>query len=164
MALKKEKKAEVIETLKKAIKSAKSLVFVNFHGLTVRDVTILRKRLLSLGIGYKVSKKTLLKRALDEAKFEGEMPKLDGEIALAYGEDLLAPSREIYNFYKEHKETIKIVGGIFEGKFLDAPQMLSIATIPGREVLLAQFVNLINSPIQRFAVVLGQIAQKKETV
>ena len=136
MALKKEKKIEVIETLKKAIKSAKSLVFVNFHGLTVADVTTLRKHLVSLGIGYKVSKKTLLKRALEDAKFEGTMPALPGEIALAYGEDLLAPSREIYNFHKDHRETIKIAGGIFEGKFLDAEAMLSIAMIPGREISL----------------------------
>ena len=161
MALKKEKKVEVIEKLKKAIKGEKSLVFVNFHGLTVANVTTLRKYLVSLGIGYKVSKKTLLRRALDEAKFEGTIPTLDGEVALVYGEDLLAPAREIYNFHKSHMDTIKIVGGIFEGKFLDAPAMLSIAMIPGREVLLGQFVNIINSPIARFAVVLGQIATKR---
>ncbi len=57
-----------------------------------------------------------------------------------------------------------LIGGVFEGKFLDAKAMLSIATIPGREVLLAQFVNLINSPIQRLAIVLNRVAVKRETV
>lgn len=162
MALTKEKKIEIVDKLKKIIKSAKSLVFVNFHGLNVADVTTLRKTLRPLNIGYVVSKKTLLTRALSEIKTEGQLPELPGEIALVYGEDMLAPSREIYNFHKDHKETIKIVGGIFEGKYMDTVAMLSIATIPGREVLLAQFVNLINSPIQRFAVTLSEIAKKKQ--
>lgn len=161
MALTKEKKIEIVEKLKKLIKSAKSLVFVNFHGLNVADVTTLRKKLRAENIGYMVSKKTLLARAFAEEKFEGEIPALPGEIALVYGNDSLAPSREIYNFHKDHKEVIKIVGGVFEGKYMDAAAMLSIATIPGREVLLAQFVNLINSPIQRFAVVLSEIVKKK---
>lgn len=168
MALKKEKKIEIVDKLKKIIKSAKSMVFVNFHGLNVAGASELRKKLKTEKIGYVVSKKTLLKRALADTKFEGELPPLDGEVALAYlsepDGDLLAPSREIYNFHKDHKEVIKIIGGVFEGKFIDAPAMLSIATIPGREVLIAQFVNLINSPITRLAVVLGQIAQKKGTV
>lgn len=163
MALKKAKKIEVVVTLEKAIKGAKSFVFVNFHGLNVAGVSELRKKLRAHGIGYTVSKKTLLKRALDTAKFEGEMPVLDGEVALVYGEDALAPAREVYGFHKEHRDVLKIIGGIFEGKYLDAAKMLSIATIPSREVLIAQFVNLINSPIARFAVVLNQIAEKKGT-
>ncbi|MEK7143380.1 MAG: 50S ribosomal protein L10 [Patescibacteria group bacterium] len=163
MAITKEKKIEIVEKLKKLINSAKSLVFVNFHGLNVADVTTLRKKLRAENIGYIVSKKTLLTRAFAEKKFEGEIPALLGEIALVYGNDPLAPSREIYNFHKDHKETIKIVGGVFEGKYMDGVAMLRIATIPSREVLLAQFVNLINSPIQRFATALNQIAVKKET-
>ena len=95
MALKKEKKVEIVEKLKKILDGAKSLVFVNFHGLTVADVSDLRRKLRAEKIGYFVSKKTLLKRALGGIKVEGELPELDGEVALAYGEDALATSREM---------------------------------------------------------------------
>ena len=59
------------------------------------------------------------------------------------------------------KEQIKILGGVFEGRYLNAIAMTEIATIPSKEVLIAQFVNLINSPIQRFAVALGAVAEQK---
>lgn len=172
MALKKEKKKEIVHELGKIIKDAKSFVFVNFHGLNVAGVSKVRRKLREEKLGYVVAKKTLLRRALAEHKFEGELPPLEGEVALVYlpaapdaaqagDEDSLAPAREIHGFSKELKDTLKIVGGIFEGKYLDAKAMLGIATIPTREVLIAQFVNLINSPIARLAIVLDQIAQKK---
>ncbi len=166
MALKKEKKAEIVDKLSKALSKAASVVFVNFRGLNVADATLLRRKLRSLDIGYTVSKKTLLKRALSAKKFEGEIPSLEGEIAVAYpskeGGDELVTAREVYNFHKDHKDAIRIAGGVFEGKYMDAKAMLSLATIPGRDVLIGQFVSLINSPIQRFAVVLNAIAGKKQ--
>ena len=161
MAINKQKKSEVIDKLSKAVSGAVSLVFVNFHGLNVADTTKLRKTLTTKKVGYVVAKKTLLKRALGTTKIEGDIPALDGEVALVYGNDPIEPAREINVFQKDHKGEIKIIGGVFEGKYMDAVSMMEIATIPPREVLLAQFVNLINSPIQRFAVVLSQIVGKK---
>ena len=158
--LQKSKKEEMIKNLEGAIKSSKSLVFVNFHGLKVSDETSLRRSLRESGVNYKVSRKTLLSRAL-KGKAEGEVPELSGEVAIAYSEEETASAREIYNFQKTHKGLLDIIGGIFKGKFLKREQMMEIAMIPSREVLYAQFVNLINSPIQRFAVVLDQIAKSK---
>ena len=158
--LQKSKKEEMIKEMEGAIKSSESVVFVNFHGLTVSDETKLRQDLREKGVNYKVGRKTLLRRALT-GKAQGEIPELAGEVAIAYSQDATASAREIYNFQKAHKGLLSIIGGIFEGKFLDQAKMLEIAMIPSREVLYAQFVNLINSPIQRFAVVLDQIAQSK---
>jgi large subunit ribosomal protein L10 len=158
--LQKSKKTEMIKELEGAIKASVSLVFVNFHGLKVSDETKLRRELRDKGVGYKVSRKTLLKRAL-LGKAQGEIPELAGEVAIAYSEDQTASAREIYSFQKTHKGFLEIIGGIFEGKFLGKEKMMEIAMIPSREVLYAQFVNLINSPIQRFAVVLDQIANQK---
>src|SRR3989344_8437655 len=152
MAITKVKKKELVADLTSELKDAPSVVFVNFHGLSVAETTNLRKNLREQGVSYRVAKKTLLRRALETTKTSGEIPELGGEVAIAYGTDLLAPARESYNFEKTHKDSFRILGGIFEGKYLDQAGMLSIATIPPREVLLAQFVNLINSPIQRFAV------------
>src|SRR3970282_684602 len=134
-----------------ALSKAVSVVFVNFRGLNVADATELRRKLRSLDIGYTVSKKTLLKRALSAKNFEGEIPSLEGEIAVAYpskeGIDELAPAREVYRFHHDHKDAIRLAGGVFDGKYMDAKAMLSLATIPGRDVLIGQFVSLINSPI-----------------
>ena len=156
----KSKKEEIIKELEGAVKE-KSVVFVNFHGLKVADETMFRRDLRDKGIGYKVSRKTLLAQAL-KGKALGTAPELSGEVAIAYGEDSVAPSREIYNFQKSHKGLLNILGGIFEGQFVGSEKMMSIAMIPTREVLYAQFVNLINSPIQRFAVVLDQIAKTRD--
>lgn len=157
----KSKKVDLIKNLEKEIKGSQSLVFVNFHGLKVADETKLRRELRDKEVGYKVSRKTLLKRALT-GKAEGTIPELGGEVAIAYSaNDPISPAREVYNFQKTHKGLLNILGGIFEGKFVDGVKMQEIAMIPSREVLYAQFVNLINSPIQRFAIVLDQIAAKK---
>ena len=150
----------MIKEIDGALKKSKSLVFVNFHGMNVVNETALRSDLREKGVGYRVSRKTLLKRAL-EGKAEGDIPELSGEIAIAYSEDELSSPREIYNFQKTHKGILNIIGGIFEGKFVGGEKMTELAMIPSREVLYAQFVNLINSPIQRFAVVLDQIAKNK---
>ncbi len=156
----KSKKEEMIKELEGAINGSESVVFVNFHGLHVGEETILRRDLRDKGVGYKVSRKTLLKRALG-GKAVGEVPELSGEVAIAYSKDAISSAREIYNFQKIHKGLLNILGGIFEGKFIGAGKMMEIAMIPSKEVLYAQFVNLINSPIQRFAVVLDQIAKSK---
>ncbi len=161
MPITKGKKAEMITELEGLLKGTQSMVFVNFHKLSVADTTNLRRGLRGNGVGYKVAKKTLVKRVLDSIAPTGTMPSLDGELAIAYANDLLAPAREVYNFQKEHKDSVQIIGGVFEGKYMSKEEMLSIATIPGMQTLRAQFVNLINSPIQRFAVVLNAIAEKK---
>jgi large subunit ribosomal protein L10 len=156
----KSKKEEIIKDLEGAVKDSKSLVFVNFHGLKVSDETALRQDLRKEGVNYKVSRKTLLKRAL-LGKAEGEIPELGGEVAIAYSKDEVASPREIYNFQKTHKGAISILGGIFEGKFIGADRMMEIATIPSREVLLSKIAFLLKSPMQRLAIAVNEVAKKK---
>lgn len=156
-----DKKKELVASLEKSLKGANSVVFVKFDKLKVLDVNTLRRNLQAQNVGYQVSKKTLLKRALSTHKIEGEIPEIPGQIAIAYGEDLLAPAREVFSFQKGHKENIQIVGGVFEGKYMDAAAMMAIANIPPLQTLRGMFVNIINSPIQRFAVALDQIAKAK---
>lgn len=158
--LQKSKKEEMIKNLDKVIKDSSSVVFVNFHGMNVSNETILRKGLRDQGVGYKVSRKTLLKRALAK-KAEGETPELSGEVAMAYSKDSIASAREIYNFQKTHKGILEILGGIFEGKFVGKERMIEIATIPSREVLLSKIAFLLKSPIQRLAIAINEVAKKK---
>jgi large subunit ribosomal protein L10 len=161
MAISKQKKGEVVDKLTKALKSAKSLVFVNFHGLSVGHATAMRRALKSEGVSYSVAKKTLTKRVLEREKFEGTLPELKGELALAWGEDLVAPARGVHTFQKKFPEGLSILGGVFEGRYMSKREMEEIATIPPLDVLRGKFVNIINSPIQRVAIALGQIASTK---
>jgi len=156
-----DKKKELVVSLEKALKGANSVVFVKFDKLQVADVNTLRRSLQAEKVGYQVAKKTLLKRALTTQGVTGELPEIGGQVAIAFGEDLLAPAREVFNFQKKHKDNISIVGGVFEGKYMNASEMMSLANIPPLQVLRGMFVNLINSPIQRFAVVVNAIAEKQ---
>ncbi len=142
------------------IKDAPSVTFVNFHGLGVAETTQLRQKLRAEGVSYTVAKKTLIKKALKEAAVEGAIPELEGELALTYGADQIAPARGVYEFQKKYKDNLSILGGIFEGSFANKEKMLSIAQIPGLQILRGQFVNLINSPIQGLVIALNKIAEK----
>ena len=158
--LKKSTKEEMIKDLEASIKSSESVVFVNFHGLKVGDETSLRKDLRDNGVGYKVSRKTLLKRAL-AGKALGDLPELSGEVAMAYSKDATASPREIYNFQKTHRDMLSILGGIFNGKFVDGAYMTEIATIPSKEILLSKLAYLFKSPMQSFAIALSEVAKTK---
>jgi len=161
MAITKDKKKEIIEKVSGLLKDSKTVVFLNFKGFNVKNTIEMRRTLKGSDVGYVVAKKTLAKIAFDQAKVEGEMPDFSGETAFAYGADLIAPAREVYNFQKKYKDSISIVGGIFDGKYMSKEEMMSIALIPSQETLYAQFVNVINSPIQGLVMALDAIAKTK---
>jgi len=163
MALTKEKKQEVVQALKGTLSKASSIVFVNFHGLKVENVEEIRNKLREEGVSYVVAKKTLARKALEGSDITGEMPVLEGELGIAYTEgDMTAPAREVYGFQKKLAGNVTITGGVFEGQFVDKTRMTEIAEIPSMHTLRAQFVNLINSPIQGLAIALDAIAESKE--
>lgn len=162
MAITREKKEAIVEKVRGITKDAKTIVFAKFKGLTVAEQNEMRKGLRAQGIGYTVAKKSLLRRAFSEHGYTGEMPVLEGEIALAYAEDELAPAREIAAYVKKFPEHLAFAGGVFGGSYVDQAGIKSIAAIPGMQTLRAQFVQLINSPFQRFAVVLNAKAEKGE--
>ncbi|MCX6702071.1 MAG: 50S ribosomal protein L10 [Candidatus Zambryskibacteria bacterium] len=161
MAVSKEKKGEILNKLKKIVKDSASVVFINFHSLPVAESTTIRRALREKGVGYTIAKKTLTRKAFSEAGLGGTMPELPGELGIVYGTDPIEGAREIYGFQKKLDKKIQILGGVFEGKFMNQSEMLTISQIPGLKTLHAQFVNLINSPIQGFVMALDQIAKQK---
>jgi large subunit ribosomal protein L10 len=162
MAVSRQVKQNVLAMLDKGLTNAQSVVFVSFDKLTVAESNSLRRTLESQGISYKVVKKTLLRKALETVSVAGTLPPLDGNLAIAWSEtDAAAAPREVYTFAQDgHKDQIKLIGGIFEGSYRDAQGINEIATIPSMQVLRGMFVNLINSPRQRFAVVLSEYAKR----
>jgi large subunit ribosomal protein L10 len=159
----KEQKAEIIKKLETAMKGSPSSVFVHFSKVTVADETAMRRGLRGAGVSYFVAKKTLIRRALDTLGHKHEELPLEGEIAVASGggEDSTAAARLVHEFTKKLADKLSIVGGIFEGKLMDQAGMQGIATIPPVATLRAMFAQIINSPRQRFAVVLSEVAKKK---
>ncbi len=165
MPISKQKKVEIVKDLSQKVKGSETVVFVNFHGLSVANTTQLRRQLKAEGVGYTVAKKTLIRKAFETSgrAIAGDWPTLDGEVALAYltvkDGDPISPAKGIHEFQKKVKEGIKILGGVFQGAFTDATMMMGIAAIPPRATLYAQLANLFNSPIQRLVIGLDQISK-----
>lgn len=160
MAITKAKKEVILEKLTKVKEESDAIVFVSFKGLSVADTTAMRAQMRQNGVGYFVAKKTLMKRAFGDA-FTGEMPALEGEIAVAYSADAITPAQEVKEFSTKYKNSIKIVGGVFQGAYKNAEEMTEIASIPSLQVLRGMFVNVINSPIQGMVIALNAIAEKR---
>lgn len=161
MAITKAKKNDILKRLRDIFKNSLSVVFVNFHGLSVNEANEIRSALNKEKVGYLVSKKTLTRKVLDEVKMPGNRPEFEGELGIVFGADAIAPARGVYAFQKKLEAKISILGGIFEGKFADKSEMETIAQIPPLQTLQGMFANIINSPIQRLVVSLGEIAKKK---
>lgn len=165
MAISKDKKRAIVAKLTDAFKEASSIAFVSFSKLTVKDASRVRKELRDAGVRYYVAKKTLIRLALKQHGYDGEVPELPGEIAVAWtaaDSDITAPARGVYDLGKKLKGAITLIGGVFEGVFADAQKMIGIATIPPMNVLRGMFVNVINSPIHGFVMALDQISKKKQ--
>lgn len=162
MAKTKAQKQEIIEKLAEAMKSSASSVFVHFAGLTVADESVMRRSLREQSVRYTVARKTLIRRALSSLGIAHEELPLEGELAIAYGggDDSTAAARLVHGFGEKFKGKLAIVGGLFEGALKDMAQMQEIATIPSLEVLRGMFAQIVNSPRQRFAVVLSKVAEK----
>ncbi len=161
MAINKAKKKEIVEKLEKSFSHAKSIVFLGVKGIKVNEQNKLRKKLRDEKVGFTIAKKTLVGRALDKAKFSGAKPEFTAELAVAFSEDNLASHREISDFQKKNKENVKIIGGVFDGVYVDAVKVAELASIPSLHTLHAQLVNLLNSPIQGFVMALSEIAKSK---
>jgi large subunit ribosomal protein L10 len=160
VAITKAKKQDILAKLEEIKKNSESIVFVSFKGVTVKNTTAMRRKLKEAGVGYFVAKKTLMKRVFGDA-YEGTMPELEGEIAVAYSTDAIAPAQNVKEFAAKIKEGIAIAGGVFQGVFRDKAEMTEIASIPSLQVLRGMFAQLINSPRQRFAVVLSKVSETK---
>lgn len=155
MALTKTQKEKIIKDLKEKIARQKALVFVDFSGLKVKDISSLRKKLKAADGELKIAKKTLINLALKDKKAEADLKKLEGEIALAFGyKDEIAPAKTVFQFSQENPN-LKILGGFFENKFRGAEETITLAQLPTKEELLANLVGSISAPISNFVYALN---------
>ena len=156
-----EEKKPVVDEISTHLKDAKSVVLVDYRGLTVEQDTQLRKQLREAGVSYKVYKNTMMRFAFKGTDYEPLDPYLNGPsgCAIVGGVDPIAPARIMCDFAKK-ADKLEIKGGVVEGKLYDADGIKSLSTIPSREVLLSKLLGSLQAPVTNFARVIKQIAEK----
>jgi large subunit ribosomal protein L10 len=145
---KKEQKAEQVEQLTAKLKKAKVAVLTDYRGLKVSQIQELRGKLRTADVEYRVVKNTLARRAAEAAGYAALESELKGPIAIAFGyDDLSLPPRLINEFVRTTRLKVEVVGGLVEGRVFDRDQIKQLADLPSREVLLAQLLGTLQSPV-----------------
>ena len=174
MALTKQEKNKILEELTQKFKDAKSVIFTEYRGLDVKSISELRNQMRDSSIEYKIAKKTLIKLAAKEIGID-ELPEdvVNGPVAVAFSyEDQVVVASLLAKFAKEHKE-VKLIGGILDGKVIDASVVKELASIPSKEELYAKllgsmmfplsgFVGVSNGVVSGFVRAMNAIREKKE--
>jgi large subunit ribosomal protein L10 len=141
-------KVEQVELLTDKFKRAKVAVLTDYRGLTVGQLQDLRGRLRAQAVEYRVVKNTLARRAAVESGHEEFQGLLKGPIAIAIGyDDLSVPARVLGDFTRQTRIRLEIVGGLVEGRVMSPDQVRQTADLPSREVLLAQLLGTLQSPV-----------------
>ncbi len=156
MAINKQKKQEIVRGLQEKAGRAKSVVFTKFFGVGANDINALRTKIKENNSEYVIAKKTLVDVAFADSKIEGlKVRDMEGEIATVFGyEDEVAPAKIIDECKQEH-ESVELVGGILENKFIDAVQVQALAKMPSKPELYAKIVGSIKAPVSGFVNVLS---------
>ena len=155
-------KEETVKKLAEELKDTKIILLTDYRGITVEDVTKLRKELRQTNSEYKVIKNNVIKRALELNNETGLNDLLKGPTAVITNkEDYLAPAKAIYNFTKDH-DFYKIKGGIIEGKVMTAEEIITLAKLPSRQELMAKLAGALLGNITKLAVALDQVKAQKE--
>lgn len=155
MQNKQQKKTLVLEVAKK-IKASKALVFASFKGVSVKDVTTVRKELTQSGSGWQVLKKTLLNIALKDAGISVDVRKLGGQIGVAFSHDEVTAAKVLAQFAKANKTVpFTIEGGALGVKELSIEEVKALAKLPSQDELRAQLVGTLQAPISSFVRVLS---------
>jgi len=161
MSIREEKVALVNEIAEK-LQNAKSTIIADYRGLTVAEVTELRKNLRDAGIEFKVLKNTMTRRAADQVNLSDVNEYLTGPNAIAFSyDDVVAPAKILNDFAKAHK-ALELKGGIVEGKVVSTSEVQALAELPSKEGLLSMLANVLQAPIRNFAYAVKQIAEKQE--
>jgi len=144
----KEQKVQQVEVLTEKLQRAKVAVLTDYRGLTVSQMQDLRGKLRTGNVEYRVVKNTLARRAADAAGYPALESELKGPIAIAFGyEDLSLPPRLINEFVRTTRLKLEVVGGLVEGRVFNREQVRQLADLPSREVLLAQLLGTLQSPV-----------------
>ena len=162
MSSNREEKVALVEAIKEKIQKSKSLVFLDYRGITVEKDTELRNKFRAENVEYRVYKNRLLLRALNELGVTGCEDLLQGttSVAFSYNDETSAP-RIAKEFLKD-VTTMSFKFGVLNGQVIDEAKVKQLAALPTKQVLLTQLLYVLNAPIRGVAVALNAIAEKQQ--
>lgn len=155
-------KEQVVQEITDKLKNSMSVVVVDYRGLTVSEVTDLRKQLRDNGVDFKVYKNTLTRRAVENAGLTELNEFLTGPNAIAFCEsDVIAPAKVLHTFSKDH-EALEIKAGVLEGVYAPVEDVKAIATLPSKDGLVSMLLSVLQAPVRNFAYAVKAIGEEKE--
>ena len=156
-----ELKKTVVAEIKEKLEKAQSVVFYDYRGLTVEEVTNLRNECRKNGVEYIVLKNTMIKLATKDMGFDGLAAHLEGPTAVAFGmTDMIAPAKILCDFSKKTKK-MSIKCGVCDGAFLDEAGVQALANLPSKEVLIAKIMGSMMSAVSKFVYVVEALRKKQ---
>jgi len=151
----KEQKAEQVDLLTEKLKKAKVAVLTDYRGLTVGQIQDLRGKLRTGDVEYRVVKNTLARRAAEAAGVPALQKELEGPVAIAFGyDDLATPAKLINEWVRTSRLKLDVKGGLVEGRVFSPDQVKQLADLPSREVLLAQLLGTLQSPVGQLVAIM----------
>ena len=154
-------KKGIVAEIKEKLTQSKSIVIIDYRGMTVAEVTELRNECRKAGVEYAVLKNTMVELAAKEAGIEGLDDYLKGPTAIGFGvEDAVAPAKVLNDFLKKVKKG-SLKCGLLDGQVLDAAGVEALASIPSREVLIAKVMGSMMSAVSKFVYALEAIRKQK---
>ena len=160
MSLNRNEKAAVVTDVAAQVARSQTLALAEYRGLTVEHLNNLRRQARDKGVYLHVLKNTLARRAVAGTPFEVASESMVGPLIYGFSEDAVAAAKVLSDFAKGNDKLV-VKGGAYAGRALSADGVKSLAAIPSKEVLLAQLLGLMQSPVSRMARVLAAIAEKR---
>jgi large subunit ribosomal protein L10 len=160
LSLNRSEKQAVIDEVTTLAAQAQTLVMAEYRGISVADMTQLRAQARSHGVNLSVLKNTLARRAVSSSAFAVAADQMTGPLIYGFSTDAVAAAKVVADFAKTNEKLV-IRGGAYGGRALDANGVKQLASIPSKEVLLAQLLGLMQSPISRLARVLAAVSEQR---
>ena len=160
MSLNLQEKQAVVAEVSAQVAQAQTIVLAEYRGIEVSDITRLRANARKSGVYFHVLKNTLARRAVQGTPFEGLAEKMIGPLVYSISADAVAAAKVVYDFAKTNDKLV-VKAGAYNGRMLDVTGVNALATVPSKEVLLAQLCGLLQSPISGLARVLSAVAEQK---
>lgn len=154
MPLTRSQKEQHVSEVQENVAAATSVVFVAYSRLTMKEVNELRNRLYETGGAMRVVPKRLLKLALQSAAVDFDPTAHEGQFAVVWGNDAVAPAKVLNTFAQEHEDTIRLMAGILNGTILSIEEVTALAKLPSKQELLGQLVSVMAGPSRGLVTVL----------
>ena len=158
------KKETLVQAAAEKFESAASVVIVDYRGLTVEEVTNLRKQLRDAGVEMKVIKNSILSRAAKKVGLDGLDEVFTGPTAVAFSNDDVVAQAKIIDEFAKDAKALEIKGGVIEGKVSSVEQITALAKLPNREGLLSMLLSVLQAPVRNVAYAVKAVAEKNEEV